>query len=67
MRDQKMMRCPHCDHVGECIWFGFGGDWVLCQHCQRQLRWVEVRRRWLVDAAEAWTRTADLVLEGSYN
>lgn len=42
------MRCPHCEAESEVIRIGFSGDWVLCQACHRRLKWVDVRRKWLI-------------------
>ncbi len=55
MSDQKnVMRCPHCSHVGQCVWVGYGRDWVMCELCQRRILWEEVETRWLVDDEEIW-------------
>lgn len=54
MSDANIMRCPHCHHVGEFLWVGYGRDWVVCGQCQRRLHWEEVQIRWLVDDEELW-------------
>jgi len=46
--EKSLMRCPHCGNVGPCVWVGFGKDWVLCQYCQRRVRWSEVQANYLV-------------------
>ena len=48
MCKEQIMHCPHCNNVGPCVWVGFGKDWVLCQFCQRRVRWVEVKAKHLV-------------------
>jgi hypothetical protein len=41
--------------VGACVWVGFGKDWVLCQFCQRRIRWTEVQAKYLVSEEEIWS------------
>jgi hypothetical protein len=55
MCKENTMRCPHCHNVGACVWVGFGKDWVLCQFCQRRIRWTEVQARYLVSDEDAWS------------
>ncbi|NIR43725.1 MAG: hypothetical protein GWN99_07165 [Gemmatimonadetes bacterium] len=55
MCEEKIMRCPHCHNVGPWVWVGFGKDWVLCQFCQRRIRWAEVMAEHLVGESEHWT------------
>jgi hypothetical protein len=61
MSRTKLMRCPHCRNVGECVWVGFGRDWVLCQHCQRRVRWSEVMSKYLVSSEEEWKSSREKV------
>lgn len=35
--------CPHCRKAGAGVWLGYGRDWLLCSHCQRRVRWTELR------------------------
>jgi hypothetical protein len=58
MSKTKFMRCPHCHKIGECVWVGFGRDWILCQHCQRRVRWSEVQAKYLVQSREEWAPNA---------
>ncbi len=48
MTQDRLMFCPHCHNVSDCVWPGFGRDWVLCHHCQRRVRWTEVETRYLL-------------------
>ncbi|MGD8869851.1 MAG: hypothetical protein PVI01_19680 [Gemmatimonadales bacterium] len=61
MPGTKLMRCPHCRNVGECVWVGFGKDWVLCEHCQRRVRWSEVMSKYLVSSEEEWKSSREKV------
>ncbi len=54
MNEEKLMRCPHCLEVGKVIWVGFAKEWVICQSCQRRIRWEEVRRNYLITDEDAW-------------
>jgi hypothetical protein len=56
MEREQIMRCPHCHNVGACVWVGFGKDWVICQFCQRRVRWTEVQAKYLVDDKDDWMR-----------
>jgi hypothetical protein len=57
MEREHIMRCPHCHNVGACVWVGFGKDWVICQFCQRRVRWTEVQAKYLIDDDdEDWMR-----------
>lgn len=42
------MQCPHCHTVTDCVWIGFGKDWVLCHECQQPIRWAEVETQYLL-------------------
>jgi hypothetical protein len=53
------MRCPHCHNVARCVWVGYGKDWVLCRHCQRRVRWLEVETKYLL-------RDENVLGEGSH-
>jgi len=58
MSNNKLIRCPHCHDVAEVVWIGFGKEWVMCDHCQRRIRWMEVETKYLlrdagVDSTEA--------------
>jgi hypothetical protein len=48
MSKARMMRCPHCHDVVEVVWIGYGVDWVMCDHCQRRVRWTEVETKYLL-------------------
>jgi hypothetical protein len=54
MCKEKDMRCPHCRNVGACVWVGYGKDWVICQFCQRRIRWTEVQAKYLVEDGDSW-------------
>ena len=54
MCKETTMRCPHCHNVGSCVWPGYGKDWVLCQYCQRRVRWSEVLAKYLIEEDDAW-------------
>ena len=63
--EKSLMRCPHCGNVGPCVWVGFGKDWVLCQYCQRRVRWSEVQANYLVSEEDDWMPTPPKV--GAYH
>lgn len=56
LKKQKLMRCPHCRNVSQCVWVGFGKDWILCQHCQRRVRWSEVQSKYLITSDDDLSR-----------
>ncbi len=61
MNEKKRMQCPHCEHVGEAIWLGFGNDWLICESCSNRIQWEEVRRSFLMADEDEWSETSDLV------
>lgn len=50
MSKEHLMKCPHCHHVADIVWIGYGKDWVMCHHCQRRIRWSEVEMKYLLRA-----------------
>lgn len=66
-KQDNVMRCPHCRHVGKCVWCGYGNKHsVVCERCQRRIRWEEVETTWLLDDDDPWILSA-MQVSGAYH
>lgn len=54
MKEENVMRCPHCREVGKCVWTGYGRNWLICENCQRRIGWEELQIGWLLDDEDLW-------------
>ena len=54
MKNENVMRCPHCRELGTGLWNGYGDQTVVCECCQRRIRWEEVETAWLLDDDDLW-------------
>ncbi len=53
-KEENVVRCPHCREVGQAVWTGYGRNWVVCERCQRRIRWEEIEMGWLLEDDDFW-------------